>query len=212
MPFLRKPRVDELSQLPKLSDEQLVEEMRAGSHDALAAMFDRYERLVLSVALRIIKDIGEAEEVMQAVFFELYRAAARFDPSRGTVKTWVLQYTRSRSINRRQQLMLHNHYSTLDVQLIEPEALPHTMQLNEAEVRHLIREALGTLSHGQRTVLHKAYFEGMSLKEIAEQTGETFGNVRHHYYRGLARLKAALSEEEESRLGVSKGGVVDAEA
>ena len=79
-------------------------------------------------------------------------------------------------------------------------------------MRHLIREALGTLSQGQRTVLHKAYFEGMSLKEIAEQTGETFGNVRHHYYRGLARLKAALSEEEKSRLSLSKGGVVDAEA
>lgn len=197
----------------KLSDEELVKQMTASNHDALAVMFDRYERLVLSVALKIVKDVGEAEDVMQAVFFELYRAATRFDRSRGTVRTWILQYTRSRSISRRQQLSLHHHYTSCDVQFIELGTLTNSVHLNEAELQNLVRQALGTLTQGQRTVLQKAYFEGWSLKEIAEQSGETFGSVRHHYYRGLAKLKQALSDEEDkSSLGVSKRGIVDAEA
>src|SRR5258708_25944785 len=97
MAFLRHLRVLDFSKVSKRSDEELIDEMRAGSHDALAVMFDRYQCLVLSVALKIVKDVGEAEDVMQSVFFEIYRSAGRFDASRGTVKTWILQYIRSRS-------------------------------------------------------------------------------------------------------------------
>jgi RNA polymerase sigma-70 factor (ECF subfamily) len=187
--------------------------MAASNHDALAILFDRYQRLVLSVALKIVKDVGEAEEVMQGVFFELYRAACRFDSSRGTVRTWILQYARSRSINRRQQLSLRHHYSHCDFKFAGPESLANCFRLNEAELQRLVQQALKTLTDGQKAVLQKAYFDGLSLKEIAEQSGESFGSVRHHYYRGLAKLKQALSDEEDrSSWKVSKQGMIDAEA
>ena|SRR5205807_1015972 len=213
MSFFRGLRDLDYSQLLKVQDEDLVKRMAESNHDALAILFDRYERLVLSVALKIVKDVGEAEDVMQGVFFELYRAACRFDSSRGTVRTWILQYARSRSINRRQQLSLRHHYNRCDFKFVEPDSPDNSLHLNEGELQRLVQQALKTLTEGQKSVLQKAYFEGFSLKEIAEQSGESFGSVRHHYYRGLAKLKQALSDEEDkSSWDVSKQGMIDAEA
>src|SRR5262245_49878033 len=83
------------------SDEELMLEVQRGDGDAFAALFDRYNRLVLTVALRILHDAGEAQEVTQNVFFEFYRSARRFDSARGTLKVWLLQFAYHRSINRR---------------------------------------------------------------------------------------------------------------
>jgi RNA polymerase sigma-70 factor, ECF subfamily len=84
-----------------LNDEELMAHLQAGHGDALAVLFDRYHRLVLSIALKIVRDLAEAEDVTQNVFLEIFRSVAQFDPARGTTKTWVLQYAYHRSINRR---------------------------------------------------------------------------------------------------------------
>src|SRR5258707_7519450 len=77
-----------------------------GHPDALAVLFDRYHRLVLNVALRILRDTGEAEDLMQSVFLEIFHTAAQFDPVKGTTKVWILQYAYHRSFNRREYLNL----------------------------------------------------------------------------------------------------------
>src|SRR6266481_4636134 len=89
-----------------LSDEKIMLEVQRGSGDAFAVLFDRYHRLVLVTALKIVRDAGEAEEVTQNVFFEIYRVAEKFDPARGSLKVWLLQYAYHRSINRRNYLLL----------------------------------------------------------------------------------------------------------
>src|SRR5262245_13085325 len=82
------------------SDGELVELMKQEDHSALAEFFDRYHALVLTIAGRVLRDSGEAEELAQEIFFEVYRRASQFDASRGSVKAWLLQYAYHRSYNR----------------------------------------------------------------------------------------------------------------
>src|SRR5437762_2245044 len=83
--------------IPNMSDEDTMEQLRNGHPDALPILFDRFHRLVLKVALRILRDRGEAEDVMQDIFLEIYNKADQFDPARGSTKTWILQYAYHRS-------------------------------------------------------------------------------------------------------------------
>src|SRR5467141_1520185 len=96
--------------LQDFSDEQIMVEVQRGNGDAFAVLFDRYHRLVLMTALKIVRDVAEAEEVTQDVFFEIYQTAGKFDPARGTLKVWLLQYAYHRSINRRNYLLLRQFY------------------------------------------------------------------------------------------------------
>lgn len=185
------------------SDEKLMECLREGHHDALAVLFDRYHRLVLTIALRILRDTGEAEDLMQSVFLEIFRSAAQFDPARGTVKVWILQYAYHRGFNRRQYLILRGIYD-------HPE-FPGSGQIASSgwQMRSLrgvesvqaVRQALKHLNKAQRSTLELAFYEGMTMREIASRTGESFDSVRHHYYRGLEKLRSVLCDVRDSRPG-----------
>jgi RNA polymerase sigma-70 factor (ECF subfamily) len=74
-------------------------QLRQGNPDALLILFDRFYRLILKVALRILRDAGEAEDLMQDVFLEIFGKADQFDPAKGSVRTWILQYAYHRSLN-----------------------------------------------------------------------------------------------------------------
>jgi len=201
-----RPRVKEpcglsFAQLHKLSDENVLTHVQAGHDDALAVLFDRYHRLVLSVALKTLRDLGEAEDVTQAVFLEIYKVAAQFDPARGTTKVWLLQYAYHRSINRREYLKRRKFYEAEDLEQVERGLLERSQPaviggntLTFQEVRRLVRQALETLNQRQQRTIQLAYFEGMSLNDIAEHTGESLGNVRHNYYRGLQRLRSVVGD------------------
>jgi len=185
--------------LRALADEAVIAHLRAGHGDALGVLFDRYHRLVLHVALKILHDVGEAEDVMQNVFMEIYKVAAQFDPARGTTKMWILRYAYHRSINRRKQLQVRHFYANTDIAAIEDTLLTEAVDIPAShEARDVIQQGLQALSPVQKHVLHLAYFEGLTMKEIAEETGESLGNVRHHYYRGLDKLRDHLSEADQA--------------
>jgi RNA polymerase sigma-70 factor (ECF subfamily) len=202
----------DFAHLARLSDEALMAHLQAGHGDALAVLFDRYHRLVISVALRILRDAGEAEDVMQAVFLEIYNVAAQFNPALGTTKAWIMRYAQHRSINRKQYLNSRSFYDqTQSSDLVSAER-------PEASFGPSL---VKTLNEPQRRTLEMAYFEGMTFREIAAKTGETLVNVRHHYYRGLTRLRAFVLENSpaEKQTGATKEktaivrrGAVDAEA
>ena len=180
--------------LKALSDEQVMTHLKDGSDDALAVLFDRYQRLVMSIGLKILRDLGEAEDVTQAVFLEIYRVVAQFDASKGSTKVWLLQYAYHRSMNRRQYLKTHGFYdqSTIsDLCATETRTrCGNSGALALPEVRRLISEGLSTLNKEQHRTLRLAYFGGLTLREIALQTGESLANIRHHYYRGIDRLRS----------------------
>jgi len=186
--------------MKELTDEELMAKLRAGEGDALAVLFDRYHRLVLSIALKIVRDAGEAEDVMQNVFLEIFRSVAQFDPSKGTTKTWLLQYAYHRSINRRQQLNSRHFYRQDDIADAETrlgETGSSIGNLSHHELKHLLRQGLATLNGQQRKVLELASFDGLSMNEIAAKTGESVSNVRHYYYRGLKKLRTFISGDRQ---------------
>jgi RNA polymerase sigma-70 factor (ECF subfamily) len=182
-------------QLQSLSDEQLMGFLQQGHGDALAVLFDRYEKLVLSIALRIVRDPGEAEDVTQTVFLDIYRAVAQFDPSKGNTKVWLMQYAYHRAINRRQHLQGREFYKNTELEEVDtrPEEAHATFGLSSAETRELVRQSMAALSEEQRSVIELASYEGLSMREIAERTGDSFATVRHHYYRGLQKLRSLIS-------------------
>jgi RNA polymerase sigma-70 factor, ECF subfamily len=183
-----------------LTDDQLMARLRAGEGDALAVLFDRYHRLVLSIALKIVRDAGEAEDVMQNVFLEIFRSVAQFDPAKGTTKTWLLQYAYHRSINRRQQLNSRHFYRQEDIGAVETavgETGSAIGKFSHHELRHLLEQGLAKLDRRQRTVLELASFDGLSMNEIAAKTGQSVQNVRHYYYRGLKKLRSFISGDEQ---------------
>src|SRR5438876_10778488 len=146
-------------ELASLSDEVLLTSLRDSHNDALAVLFDRYCRLVMSIALRILRDAGEAEDLVQSVFMEIFRSAAQFDPAKGTAKVWILQYAYHRSFNRRQYLNLRGLYERPEesVAVQKGSSAVRSGALGVLESARLVQEALEQLTEAERTILEFAF-------------------------------------------------------
>jgi RNA polymerase sigma-70 factor, ECF subfamily len=174
-----------------LSDDRLMQEVCAGNGDAFAVVFKRYNRLVHTVALRILRDASEAEDVTQTVFLEIFRNAVQFDSRRGILKVWLLQFAYSRSMNRRNYLLVRHAYEHTEMSArdeAETFWFPARLQLQEAS--RLSSEAMACLSASQRQTIEMFFFDGFTCREIAARTGDSYANVRHHYYRGLDQMRS----------------------
>jgi len=188
-----------LQKLQKSSDEELMEYLRQGQKDALSILFDRHYRLVFSVAIRILHDHGEAEDLMQEVFLDVLRKIDQYDPVKGSAKTWILQYAYHRSLNRQKYLNLRNFYDGHEV------ANPGEWDLSQSsnswngltypDWASIIEKGLASLSEKERTAIKMVYYQGMLLKEIAVQLSEPVANIRNHYYRGLKKLRDFMQEQ-----------------
>lgn len=186
-----------IAQLRKLSDELLMAHLKQGHDDALAVLFERYHRLVFSIAVKTLHDEGEAEDVTQNVFFEVFRNAVQFDPAKGSTKAWLLQYAYHRTFNRLRYLKVRGLQRDFDVaseleRQVEDAFQVAAKTLDSVDRARMVRQAFRVLTSAQSNTLKLAFFEGLSLKEISERTGEPLGNVRHHYYRGLDRMRCHL--------------------
>ena len=185
-----------------MTDEDLMEQLRNGHPDALPILFDRFHRLVLKIALRILRDPGEAEDVMQDIFLEIFNKADHFDRTKGSAKTWILQYAYHRSLSRRQYLALRNFYDrhkTTEAEIAESNSVDVAWRgLTFQEWRRVLQQGLATLTEKQRKTIELACFQGLLLSEIAERTRESLPNVRHHYYRGLQALRKFLESDLSS--------------
>ena len=197
------------SHLKTRTDEELMEELKRGHQEALTFLFDRYYRLVFSVALKILRDRGEAEDLMQEVFIEIYRRIDIFNPSKGSAKTWILQYAYHRSLNRRKYLALRSFYDYSEKTDLENYEFAHSINgwngLTYQDWAQVISKALQTLNEKEQKTLDLIYYQGFLLKEIAVELNEPLSNVRNHYYRGLKKLRVflrgrdCLSQEKKSK-------------
>jgi len=180
--------------LALLDDVGIMSELQGGNGDALAVLYDRYYNAVLGVGLRILRDRGEAEDILQNIFMEISERVGQFDPARGTVLVWLMQYAYTRSINRRNYLLVRRFYANVamgELSEFEQGAL-HLYSEAPQECVRFVREALGLLNENQRRTIEMVHFEGLNLKDVAERTSQSFSTVRHHYYRGMAKLKEHL--------------------
>lgn len=174
------------------SDEEAMARLQAQDSNALNLLFDRYAHLVLSIALRILRDYGEAEEIVQDVFFYVYRKSALFEPSRGSAKAWIVQIAFHRALDRKAHLSRRGFYLGTDIDPLHDTLLDHTDVEREigAEMNRLhLERAFEELPEIQRRTLDLFYFQGLELREISERLNEPLGNIRHHFYRGLEKLR-----------------------
>jgi len=196
---LTKPSCElQSGNLLELSDEELMQKATAARHDVLTILFDRYHRLVFDVAVRIVRDPGEAEDVVQNVFLDVFRAMANFDPRKGILKVWVLQYAYHRALHRKRHLVSNHFYRWENLETAIEVGSGRALWGELPEATRLAEEMLENLKPRQRAVVEMTYYEGLTAEEIARRLGESPHVVRHDLHRGLAALRARLGSSHES--------------
>ena len=190
--------------LPSADDESTFRDCLAGitRHEqaALANFYDLTVSRVYAVALRIVRRIDLAEEVVSDVYLQVWRDARRYDTERGKVLGWLLIIARSRALDLlRRQDEAFSHPEPYDL-VAEPESNQHGPQdlLAASQAGSALHAALHKLSALQRQLLAQAFFRGLSHQEIAEQSCMPLGTVKTHIRRALRELRHLLGEAETS--------------
>ena len=180
----------------EVSDESLLSQIGIGDGDALATLFERYARLTRSVAVRILKDTAEAEDLVQDLFVFIQRKCGIFDSSKSTARSWIVQMAYHRSIDRRRYLKSRQFYAQpIQSSSAQVVGKPTTESDYSAEAvfgRNGLEKIVNALSVDQRETLRLHFFEGYTLLEISRKLGQPLGNVRHHYYRALDKLRKEM--------------------
>jgi RNA polymerase sigma-70 factor (ECF subfamily) len=185
------------SSLEEISDESLLAQIHIGDAEALAVLFQRYARLLRSVAARILRDAAEAEDLVQDLFLFIQRKCGIFDSSKSSARSWIIQMAYHRAIERRRFLTTRQFYTNTEIekkghQVVSKTATESDYSAEAVFGRNGLEKVLGELSEDQRETLRLHFFEGYTLREISERLGQTRANVRHHYYRGLERLRKEM--------------------
>jgi RNA polymerase sigma-70 factor (ECF subfamily) len=183
-------------------DFGLLERIAAGETAALEEFYDRYAGLVYAVCLRILRDGGEAEEVLQEVFFEVWRRGDRYDPARANPRVYLVHLARSRALDRLRRSRRRDDLRRRGLGVPEPQDEPDTPALDAAiagEERRRMRRALRALPESQRKAVMLSFFDGLSHSEIARELDTPLGTVKTRIRKGLLRLREillALVDEE----------------
>jgi len=189
-------------QLRCLPDEALCREVAQGNQEAFLLLFDRYWRQVFRVAYSVIRDQGEAEDLAQTLFLEVHTSMLRFDKEKGSFRALLLRYAYTRAIDQRRRLECRQFYSRVAFDNVGPSMLAQgaslAFGLTSEEGTHLFEQALKHLDEKQRSTIEGYFFLGLSLNEIAHQQGDSFGNVRHHLYRGLDKMRKLFPAKEQA--------------
>ena len=174
------------------TDEEVMARLQDHDSTALELLFDRYARLVFRIARGVLRDVGEAEDVVQEAFIHLFKKCALFDASKGSAKNWILQTALHRALDRKAHLARRGFYVGTEVGAAGDTLLGNTdleREVGSRLNRQRLEKAFAELPENQRTTLELFYFEGLDLREISEKLNEPLGNTRHHFYRGLERLR-----------------------
>ena len=190
------PGSDAAPPLEAQCDEFLLEQVAEGNREALGILFRRHARLVRNVALRILRDEAEADDLVQEVFIFLFRKANLYQATRGQALSWILQVAYHRAFDHRRYLNVRRYYNSLPVdaamQIISQEradAVFTQWTLESVWGADSAARLRMLLSPNQLATIQLHFFEGQTLEEIAELLGQNIGNVKHHYFRALEKLR-----------------------
>src|SRR3984893_12189168 len=174
----------------RATDAALIQKIVQRDESALAALYDRYATLLSSLLNRILRDTQASEEILQDVFFQLWRNAAQFDPARGSLPGWLAVIARNRAISRLRRHHPSQGQELLETTVIVPADLENAMAQQQLLGR--VKGALENLSSEQRAAIELAYFEGVTHSEIASKTGDPLGTVKTRIRSAVESLKRNL--------------------
>jgi RNA polymerase sigma-70 factor, ECF subfamily len=176
------------------SEPELLARAGRGDADALEALYRRHGPRAMGVALRVLRQRSDAEEVLQETFIEVWRRAREYSPSRGTVEAWLLTIARTRAIDRLRSRAARGRM--VEAKSAEPTEsgpkLPDALSA-AAEDAQRVQAALLSLPSEQRMALELAYWEGLSQTEIAKRTGQPLGTVKTRVRLALLKLAGLLA-------------------
>ena len=168
-------------------DAALVAKMAGGDREALATLYERHSGILLGLAMRIVRDRREAEDLLHDVFLEAWRSAKDFDPKRGRVRTWLAIRMRSRALDLQKSARVSRNAGDAGLDAVVDDHEGTTPD------HARVRAALADLGPDQRRVLELAYFEGLSCTEIAARVEIPVGTVKSRIAAGLDRLRTGLA-------------------
>jgi RNA polymerase sigma-70 factor, ECF subfamily len=176
------------------SDETLIARICQDDKEALAVLFNRYARMVWSIAERILRNRAEADDLVQDVFLLIHKKAWVFDSSKGAPRSLIALMTYQRAFTRRRYLAARHCPAPVEAEeraaaLVAPAAVFYDQTVEAHLGRERLRKVLNEMSEDQRETIRLYFFEGYTLSEIAVQLGQSVGNVKHHYYRGLDKFR-----------------------
>lgn len=163
---------------------------------ALAELYDRYVRLVFSLALKVLNDRASSEEIVQEVFAKVWRGASAFDSRRGKFSSWLIGIAHHQCIDELRRRRVRPHSESIDESPFtelagedDPaEAAEYTLE------RERVRRALALIPSEQRIVIEMAFFQGLTHREIANRSGDPLGTVKTRVRLGMQKLKELLRE------------------
>lgn len=177
----------------EMEDAAVLKRVQSGDQDAMQVFFDRYSRMVYSVALRVLKDSAKAEEVMQEIFVQVWRSPGAFISGRGSMSGWLLMMARNRAID---VLRRRRPSTAVEVFALPVDTNVETKRMEPAEQAALasrVRLAMAALPDEQKKLLEPAFFEGLTHSEMAERTGEPLATVKTRIRLALTTIGKALN-------------------
>jgi RNA polymerase sigma-70 factor, ECF subfamily len=171
-----------------MDDATLLEAVAEGNQSAMAAVFDRYSRIVYCIALRVLREPGLAEDVMQEVLLQVWKRPQSFVSQRGNLVAWLSVVTRNRAID---VLRKRSPLDPLD-ELPLPDPRNMALESEQDWLLDKVRAVLQSLPAEQKAPLELAYFNGLSHTEIAEKTGSPLGTVKTRIRAGLISIRKAM--------------------
>ena len=183
--------------LPSTDDVLLAQRIRSGDRDALGELYDRYASVALATALRVVANREQAEDLVHDGFVAVWQKIDRFDPMRGSLRSWLLTVVRNRAIDR-----LRSARSSIAIEVADEQSLLRTSPNPtwEAAIAHRsaaqLRSALEALPAEQRQAIELAYFGGNTYREIAVLTNVPLGTANGRLRLGLAKLRDSLQETD----------------
>jgi RNA polymerase sigma-70 factor (ECF subfamily) len=186
----------QLSDRPETNptDIALLERIVSGDQAAVADLYDRHSRLIFGLILRVLRDRGDAEEVMQEVFFSVWSRAASYNASLGTPVVWLARMARNRAIDR----LRANQVRVRTAAAIEEPSGPDSPESSAVrnEESAVVRRALATLPDEQRMLIEQAYYAGLTQSELAAHFGLPLGTVKTRVRTGMISLREQLATYE----------------
>lgn len=170
-------------------DQVLIEQVSKGDKGAFKEIYSRFSQVTYNLALRMLRDKEDAEEVVQEIFLQIWNKANSYDPERGAVSTWVLNIARSRSIDKLRSVGYRNKNIEIDEEKVNSNVDLSRNIEDRDESKNVIKQALESLPEKQRIAIELVYFEGLTHIEAADKLNEPVGTIKTRIRLGVMKLK-----------------------